>query len=472
MAGRRRLVVIGGVAGGATAASKARRCCPEAEIELYDQDKYISYAGCGLPYFLGGFSPNWRKIIARWPQEFKDKQNINVFLRHRVNAIDADNKNIKVTDLETGKDFQREYDTLIVATGAVPILPDVPGKELTGVFVLRSLSDALAIKAFIDVENPGKALIVGGGSIGLEVCEAFRRLEMDVYLVEAGDHVMPHLDAGIAAQIAEHVEKNGVHMQLQSRLEAMESTNGSVQKAATSTGDIETDLVIVCIGIEPSSALAAETGLELGIRGAIKVDEYMRTSQPDILACGDCVITHNYITGRDSWIPLGSTSRKQGRTAADTFAREENPFPGVQGTFISKVFEMTAGKTGVSTAEARQAGFDAQDITFDEWSVPAYYPAGGKLTACVTFDKNSGKLLGAQVVGDLAAGADKRLDVFAMAIRAGMTATELSNLDLAYSPPYGHPLDLAQIAGQLGESKALGKSCHCRADGLEDDKSR
>ncbi len=467
MGEQRRLVVIGGVAGGATAASKARRCCPEAAIEIYDQDRYISYAGCGLPYFLGGYAPDWRKMLARSPQQFKDRQNIDVFLRHGVNAIDVDNKSISVTDLETGKDFQREYDTLIISTGAVPEIPDLPGKGLEGVFVLRSLSNALEIKTFLDLETPRTAVIIGAGSIGLEMCEALRRLGMEVHLLEVRDQVMPHLDAGIAELVNRHVEVNGVQMHLGTRVQGMEASNGRVRRVATSNGDIEADMVMVCMGIAPCTDLAKQAGLELGLKQSIKVDEYMRTSKPDVLACGDCASTYNYITAKDSWIPLGSTSRKQGRTAGDTFAGEENPFPGVQGTFISKVFDMTSGKTGVSASEARQAGFVADDITFDDSSVPDYYPGGGRLTACVTFEKKSGRLLGAQIVGDLAAEADKRLDVFATAIRAGLTASDLSNLDLSYSPPYSHPLDLPIIAGNLGESKIMGKTCSCGNDGLE-----
>jgi NADPH-dependent 2,4-dienoyl-CoA reductase/sulfur reductase-like enzyme len=468
MADRRRLVVIGGVAGGATAASKARRCCPEAEIEIYDQGRFISYAGCGLPYFLGGFSPDWKKLLARTPREFEKDHNIDIHLHHRVDSIDPDNKRISVTDLEAGKEFQRDYDTLVVATGAVPIMPDFPGKDLEGVFVLRSLADALEIKSFLDSQAPEKALIVGAGSIGLEMSEAFRRLGLQVDLVEAGDHVMPHLDPGMAPPIAEHLEKNGVRVHLESKLQAMESNNGRVQRVATSNGDIEADLVLVCIGIAPATSLAAEAGLELGARKAIKVDEYMRTSKEDILACGDCVTTRNYVTGEDSWIPLGSTSRKQGRTAGDTFSGEDSPFPGVQGTFILKVFEMTVGKSGVSSAEANRAGFEAQDVIFEEFTLPRYYPAGGNMVSCVTFDKKSGRLLGAQVVGDFSSQADKRLDIFATAIKAGMTANDLSSLDLAYAPPYSNPLDMPIIAGQLGESKALGKSCFCSPEGYED----
>lgn len=467
MAEQKRLVVIGGVAGGATAASKARRCCPEAEVELYDQDEFISYAGCGLPYFLGGITPTWRKLIARQPQQFKSRQNINVSLRHRVNSIDPKNKTVSVTDLQGGREFERDYDTLIIATGAVPIMPDLPGKELKGVFVLRSLTDALQIKSFLDAEAPRVAVIVGAGSIGLEMCEAMRRLEMEVHLVELGNQVFPHLDADMARHIAEHLQENQVEMHLGAKVLALEGTGGAVSGVVTSEGNIEADMVMMCIGIRPCTDIVKEAGIELGPKDAIKVDQIMRTSQPDILACGDCVTTYNYLTGRDSWIPLGSTSRKQGRVAADTFAGEDSPFPGVQGTFISKIFEMTAGKTGISIAEARDAGFEAEDLTLEDSSLPGYYPGGGKMTARLTIEKRSGRLLGAQIVGDLAAGADKRLDVFGTSIKAGLTARDLSYLDLAYSPPYSHPMDLEIVAGNLAHERILGKTCACNSEGLE-----
>ncbi|OFW55521.1 MAG: hypothetical protein A2V52_07260 [Actinobacteria bacterium RBG_19FT_COMBO_54_7] len=467
MGGQRRLVVIGGVAGGATAASKARRCCPDAVIEIYDQDRHISYAGCGLPYFLGGLSPNWRKVIAREPQQFKERQYINVHLRHRVEAIDVDNKAISITDLEAGKKFRREYDTLIMATGAVPIMPNVPGKDLEGVFVLRTLSNALEIKSFLDLNPPGKVTIIGAGSIGLDMCEALRRFEIEVDLIEAADHVLPHLEAGMSGHIRQHVEQNGVTVYLGSELRAMEGSNGKVKKVITSGGDIETDMVLVCIGVAPQTELAKQTGIELGAKGAIKVDGYMRTSKQDILACGDCVTTYNYVSGKESWIPLGSTSRKQGRTAGNTFAGTDYPFPGVQATFITKVFDMTAGKTGITSSEAKQSGIEAEDLFLSDYSIPRYFPGGGEIKACVTFEKSSGRLLGAEVVGDLAAGVDKRLDVFVVAIKAGLTANEMSNLDLAYSPPYSHPLDLPILAGNLGESKILGKTCSCNSTGLE-----
>ena len=469
MGGLRKLVVIGGVAGGATAASKARRCCPDAEIEIYDQDEFISYAGCGLPYFIGGHSPNWRKLLARLPEEFESRQNIRVFLRHRVNSIDAGNKVVRVMDLEGVSEFSIEYDRLIIATGAVPFVPPLPGRELEGVFVLRSLKHALEMKSFIDLQAPHRAVIVGGGAIGMEMCEALRRLGMEVHLVELADHVLPPLDADLASHAAKHLEENGVVLHLGEKVEGLEGgRDGRLARVVTSGGKLEADLALLSIGIRPASDLARHAGIELGARDAIRVDESMRTSAPDVLACGDCATTRHLVSERETWIPLGSTARKQGRVAGETASGNQASFPGVLGTFILKAFEMTAGKTGLGAAEAAEAGFRAETVTLEDGVFPGYYRGGPRMTLRITVERDTGRLLGAQAVGDFAAQADKRLDVLAACIAARLTASDLSSLDLAYAPPYSHPLDLPIVAGNLAEARVLGKECTCTVEGLED----
>ncbi|MBC7230417.1 MAG: FAD-dependent oxidoreductase [Actinobacteria bacterium] len=463
----RRIVVIGGVAGGATAASKARRCCPEAEIEIYDQDEFISYAGCGLPYFIGGYSPNWRRLLARLPEEFESRQDIRVFLRHRVNEIDPENKRVRVADLEGVSELSIPYDRLIIATGAAPFVPLLPGRDLEGVFVLRSLTHALEMKSFIDLQAPHRAVIVGGGAIGLEMCEALRRLGMEVHLVELADHVLPPLDADLAGKLGAHLEANGVAMHLGAGVEGILGSNNAVAGVATTRGELEADMVLLAIGIRPLSDLARRAGIELGARDAIRVDEAMRTSVPDILACGDCATARHLVSGAETWIPLGSTARKQGRAAAETASGGEGRFPGVLGTFVLKAFEMTAGKTGLSEAEAREAGMEARSVTLEDAVLPGYYRGGGRMTARVTVEEKTGRILGAQVVGDLPAVVEKRLDVFAVCVSAGLTAGDLSSLDLAYAPPYSHPLDIPIVAGNLAEARVLGRECTCDLEGLE-----
>jgi NADPH-dependent 2,4-dienoyl-CoA reductase/sulfur reductase-like enzyme len=462
-----RIVVIGGVAGGATAASKARRCCPDAEIEIYDQDEFISYAGCGLPYFIGGYAPNWRKLLARVPEQFESKQNIHVFLRHRVNSIDAENKRVLVADLEGVSESSIAYDKLVIATGASPFVPPLPGRELRGFFVMRSMTHALELKSFIDLEAPHRVVIVGAGSIGMEMCEAFHRLGMEVHMVELMEQVMPGLDADMTSGIAAHLEENGVTLHLGTKVEGIEGED-KVRKVVTSGGDVETDLVFVCVGIRPNGKLAERAGVELGIKGAIRTDESMRTNLPDILACGDCSITRDVITEREVWIPLGDTARKQGRVAAETVSGNEASFPGVVGTFILKTFDMAAGMTGLNQKEAADAGLEADSITFEDSALPRYYRGGGEMKVRLTVEKETGRVLGAQIVGDYTASVDKRLDVFATAIKAGMTASDLTSLDLSYAPPFSEALDLPIVAGNLAEAKVLGKECSCNAEGLED----
>ncbi len=464
----RRIVVIGGVAGGATAASKARRCCPRAEIEIYDQDEFISYAGCGLPYFIGGYSPNWRRLLARLPSEFESRQDIRVFLRHRVNSIDPANRSLRVADLEGVSESSIDYDRLIVATGAYPFVPPIPGKDLDGVFILRSITHALEMKSFIDLRAPQRAVIVGGGAIGLEMCEALRRLGMEVHLVELVDHVLPPLDADLAGKVGEHLEANGVHLHLGVKVEGLDGTGGAVTRVATSRGELEAEMVLLSIGIRPASELARRAGIELGAGGAIRVDAAMRTSFPDILACGDCATTRHLVSGREAWIPLGSTARKQGRAAAETVSGGEGSFPGVVGTFVLKAFDLTVGKTGLGEEEAREAGFDAGAVTLEDSVLPGYYRGGGRMTARVTVEKGTGRILGAQVVGDYRAVAEKRLDVLATCVTARLTAGDLSSLDLAYAPPYSHPLDIPVVAGNLAEARVLGRECTCDTDGLEE----
>lgn len=464
-----KIVVIGGVAGGATAASKARRCCPDAEIEIYDQDEFISYAGCGLPYFIGGHSPNWRRLLARMPEEFESRQNIRVFLRHRVNSIDTANKLLRVVDLEGVSEFSIAYDKLVIATGAAPFVPPLPGRDLDGVFVLRSLKHALEMKSFIDLQAPHRAVIVGGGAIGLEMCEALRRLGMEVHLVELADHVLPPLDADLAARLGKHLEEQGVVLHLGERVEGLEGRrDGRVARLTTSGGSVDADMVLLSIGIRPVSDLARQAGIALGARDAVRVDESMRTSAPDVLACGDCATTFHLVTGRESWVPMGSTARKQGRVAGETVSGNAASFPGVLGTFILKAFEMTAGKTGLNASEAAEAGLQAETVTLEDSVLPGYYRAGPRMTARVTVEKGTGRILGAQVLGDFAAQVDKRLDILAICTAARLTASDLSSLDLAYAPPYSHPLDLPIVAGNLAEARVLGKVCTCSAEGLED----
>ena len=468
MGERRRFVVIGGVAGGATFAAKARRCCPDAEIEIYDQDEFISYTGCGLPYFIGGHTPNWRRLLAKTPEEFESRSDIRVFLRHRVNSIDTRSKTVRVADLEGVSESSIPYDTLVIGTGAAPFVPPIAGRELEGVFVLRSITHALEMKSYIDLQAPQRVVIVGAGAIGLEMCEALRRLGMEVHMVELAEQVLPSIDADLAAKVAAQLEENGVSLHLGAELKGLHGKGDKVSVVATAGEEIETDMVLLCIGIRPASVLAEKAGIELGIKGAIRVDERMRTNAPDVLACGDCAVTFNLVSGAESWMPMGSTARKQARVAAETAAGNDSSFPGTQGTFILKAFETTVGKTGLSLKEAAEAGLDADTMDVEDTSRPGYFRGEGNIVQRITVEKGTGRVLGAQAVGDYHANVDKRLDILATAVRGRLNVTDLSFLDLAYAPPYSNPFDLPVIAGNLAEAKILGKKCTCSAEGLEE----
>jgi NADPH-dependent 2,4-dienoyl-CoA reductase/sulfur reductase-like enzyme len=281
------------------------------------------------------------------------------------------------------------------------------------------------------------------------------------------DHVLPPLDADLAEKLGAHLEANGVTLHLSTGVEGLDETGGRLARVATSRGELDADMALLSMGIRPVSDLARRAGLELGAREAIRVDEAMRTSAPDILACGDCAVTRHLVTGTETWVPLGSTARKQGRAAAETASGGEGRFPGVLGTFVLKAFEMTAGKTGLKEAEAGEAGFQASSVTLEDSVLPGYYRGGGRMTARVTVEEGSGRILGAQVLGDYSAVVERRLDVFAACVAARLTASDLSSLDLSYAPPFSHPLDIPIVAGNLAEAKVLGRACTCDLEGLE-----
>ncbi len=404
---------------------------------------------------------DWHSLIARTPEEFASKNNIQVKVRHAVSEIDASNKKVKVRDLEAGRDFWDTYDSLVVATGALPVTPPLPGRDLPGVFVLRSLTDALAIKDYLERHSPRRAAIVGAGSIGLEMCESLRLLGIEVDLVEKASQVMPIFDADISESIRTYLEEQGVTCHLGQGVLGMEEKNGRVTVLETEAHRLQTDLVLLSLGVKPSTELAQAAGIELGIAGAIRVDESMRTNLPDIFAAGDCITTRHLVTGEEAWIPLGDHARKQGRVAGGNVFGGEGTFRGVQGTVIVKSFDLTIGKTGLTGGEAERAGIAGETVTLTHDAKPSYYPGYAQMTAKVTADRQTRRLVGAQIIGELNAGVDKRLDVLSVCIRAGLTIKDIEELDLAYAPPYSHAIDMPITAANLLSAKLGGDTCSC-----------
>ncbi len=407
---------------------------------------------------------DWHSLIARSPEDFASQNNILVKVRHAVTEIDAANKKVKVQDLEGGSEFWDNYDSLVVSTGAMPVVPPLPGRDLSGVFVLRSLTDALAVKEYLGRHHPKRATIVGAGSIGLEMCESFMRLGLEVDLVEKASQVMPIFDTDISESIQTYLEQQGITCHTGQGVLGMEGKNGKVAIVETEAHRIQTDLVLLSIGVKPSTELAKAAGLELGVAGAIRVDERMRTNLPDVFAAGDCITTRHLVTGEEAWIPLGDHARKQGRVAGSNVFGGQGTFRGVQGTVIVKSLDLTIGKTGLTGSEADAAGFSSLTVTLTHDAKPQYYPGYAQMTAKVTADKTTRRLVGAQIIGPLKAGVDKRLDILSVCIRAGFTVKDVEELDLAYAPPYSHAIDMPITAANLLAGKLGGDVCACDPD--------
>jgi NADPH-dependent 2,4-dienoyl-CoA reductase/sulfur reductase-like enzyme len=431
------LVIVGGVAAGTKAASRARRVDPEGRITVYQEEPEPSISECGLPYLLSGVVEERDELVARTTEKFAE-QGIEVLVRHRVEKIDPENKKLSVSRLEDGETFEDSYDRLILATGARAVLPPIAGAGLDGVFVLRFLTDSDEVMRYVGERSPKRAVVVGGGYIGLEVAENLRRLGMEVSLIEAEDRVALAYGPEVAERVEEHVEENGVRVYTGAKVEEFVG-DGRVEGVRFGDDQLETDLVIVGVGIRPSVELAGEAGAEIGEAGAIRVDRYMKTSLPDAWAAGDCVETVNLVSGKPVWAPLGDTANQMGRVAGTNAATGEDTleFPGVLGTGIFKVFDLGVGKTGLSEEEAEDAGFETVSAAVETADRASYYPGAEKVFLKLIADGSTGRLLGAEAAGS---GADKLTDVCATAIWGRLAYPDLVNLDLAYSPPYGPAL--------------------------------
>ena len=442
-----RLVIVGGVAAGTKAASRARRVDPEAEIVLYQEEPEVSISECGLPYFLSGTVDDRDDLVARTPEDFAEKD-VEVRVRHRVEEIDHENKKLTVCNLKTGERFEDGYDRLILSTGAQAIVPPIPGVELDGIFGLRFLSDADAVLGYLQKNSPEKATIVGGGYIGLELAENLCSSGMEVSMVEAADQVAIAYGKEVADQVCAHLTEKDINLYAGNEVEEF-TGNGRVENVKFGGEVMETDLVILGVGIKPRVDLAEETGVEIGSTGAIKVDGRMKTNLPDVWAAGDCVETTNLASGEPTWVPLGDTANQMGRVAGTNAATGEGTlqFPGVLGTGIFKVFDLGVGKTGLSEKEAENAGFEVLSTGIESSDRAGYYPGVDKVFLKLIVDKDSGRLLGAESVGS---GVDKLIDVCATAIWGKLRVEDLVNMDLAYSPPFSPTLSpVIQVATVL-----------------------
>jgi NADPH-dependent 2,4-dienoyl-CoA reductase/sulfur reductase-like enzyme/rhodanese-related sulfurtransferase len=440
-----KLVIVGGVAGGATAAARARRLDEQAEIIVFERGEHISFANCGLPYYIGQVIKKRDHLLVTTAEALRTRYNIDVRNFAEVTAIDRQNKKISVKNLQTAETYTETYDKLILSPGAEPIKPQMEGIGLDTVFSVRNIPDTDRIKAYIDNHAPESAVIVGGGYIGLEMAENLVERGVKTTIIEMLDQVMAPLDFEMAALVQDHIKSKGVVLELENSAMAFTS-KGNRKVVSTGRGtQIECDLVILSIGIRPETQLAKASDLEIGERGGIKVNAGMQTSDPDIFAVGDAVEIKEYVTGAPAIIALAGPANKQGRIAADNAMGRQSVFNGAQGTAIVKVFDMTAASTGASEKILKKSNIPYLSSYTHSDSHAGYYPGAQRLSIKLLFTPDTGTLLGAQVVGK--EGADKRIDVLATALRANMTVYDLEELELAYSPPYSSAKDPVNIAG-------------------------
>lgn len=444
-----RILVIGAVAAGTSAAAKARRNTEDAEIVIYEKDRFISYSGCGMPYFLGGEVLDGKELTPRDPLFFKTKYNVDILIGHEVLRIDKEKKTLEVKNLETDQVFTDTYDKLIIATGASSVIPPIKGRDKEHVFSLRNIGDMYKIKKFIDDKNPKKAVIVGTGFIGLELAENFKHLGIEVTLVEMLPQVTPGLDSDMAIYVEKALEKYGVLVITGNS--ANEIEDGKVILA--DKRELEADMVIIATGVKPNVSLAVTAGIKLGSLGAIAVNKKMETSEKDIYAAGDCIEQFHLVTGKPVYRPLGSTANKTGRIAGNNAAGGELEFRGILGTGIFRVFNLTVAQTGLTEKEALNEGYDISVSHNIKPNKPEYL--GGKEMVIKSIaDKKDGRLLGVQIVGE--EGVDKRIDVFATLITFGAKVSDLVHLDLAYAPPFSTTKDPVMYTGMIQDNAVNG----------------
>ena len=449
-----KVVIVGGVAGGATAAARIRRLDEQAEIIVFERTGYISYANCGLPYYIGDVITDPDDLTLQTPESFWKRFRIAMKVHHEVTAIHPERKAVTVQNLETGAVFDECYDKLLLSPGAQPTQPKLPGIGIDKLFTLRTVEDTFRIKEYINQYHPRSVVLAGGGFIGLELAENLRQIGMDVTIVQRPKQLMNPFDPEIAAFLHAEMRKHGIHLAMGYTVEGFEEKDGGVDVFLKDATPMHADMVILAIGVTPESKLAKDAGLALGIKGSILVNERMETSVPDIYAVGDAVQVKHYVTGEASLISLAGPANKQGRIAADNICGGDSRYAGSQGSSIIKVFNLTAAVTGINETNARKAGLDVESVVLSPMSHAGYYPGGKVMTMKVVFEKDTYCLLGAQIVGF--DGVDKRIDVLATAIHAGMKATELKELDLAYAPPYSSAKDPVNMVGFMIDNIASG----------------
>jgi NADPH-dependent 2,4-dienoyl-CoA reductase/sulfur reductase-like enzyme/peroxiredoxin family protein/rhodanese-related sulfurtransferase/TusA-related sulfurtransferase len=441
----KKVIIVGGVAGGASTAARLRRLDEDAEILLIERGEEISYANCGLPYYIGDVIPERDRLFLQTPGSFRGLFNVDVRVRSEVVRIERETKEVVIHDLTAGRNYRENYDQLVLSTGSTPIVPRIPGIDSNRVFVLRNIPDMDRLKQFVAHNPVSAAVVIGGGFIGLEVAENLTRLKKNVTIVEMANQVLNNLDYEMAAQVHQELRGQGINLILGNGVTAIRETETFLEVVLNGRRTLNADMVVMAVGVRPEVRLAAEAGLELGQTGALRVDRRLRTSDPDIYAVGDAIEVTEIIAGKSIWVPLAGPANRQGRILADILSGRAEEYHGAQATSIVKVFDMTAGSTGLTEKTLKKWEINYLTSVIHSNSHASYYPGAEPLTLKLLFAPEDGKLYGAQVVGY--EGADKRLDVLAAAIRFGKTVADLTELELAYAPPFSSAKDPVNIAG-------------------------
>jgi len=439
-----KVLIIGGVAGGASAAARLRRLDENVEIIMFERGGHISFANCGLPYYIGGTIKERQKLLVQTPEGMIARFNIDVRVNSEVVKISPTSKTVDVLDTESGKKYSENYDYLILSPGAEPAKPPIPGINLPNIFTLRSMEDTDRITNHLRHLEVGKVLVVGGGFVGIEMAENLKKAGLEVTLVEASNQLMPPLDPEMAGFIGQHLASHGIVVRMNNAVTAFEGSDDIINVLLTDGTEIKANAVIMAIGVKPDSSLASEAGLDLGQKGAVRVNEYLQTSDPYIYAVGDVIEVKDFVNGTPEYVPLAGPANRQGRLAADNIAGRRKTYRGTQGTSIVKIFDMVAASTGNNEKTLQNLGITYQKSYTYTASHAGYYPGAVPMNLKLLFN-DSGEIYGAQIVG--VKGVDKRIDVLAAVIHAGLTVYDLEELELAYAPPFSSAKDPVNMAG-------------------------
>ena len=454
-----KIVIVGGVAGGASAAARARRLSEDVSIVVFERGSDVSFANCGLPYHIGGKIPLRQSLILKTPEDFKSRFNIDVRTCHEVTSVDPVNKTVTVKNLTSGEIHTEVWDRLLLSTGAAPVVPPLPGLQQEGVFTLRNLTDMDAILAWIEQHNVAHTTLVGGGFIGLEVMEALSERGIRVTLLEMEEQVMAPVDPEMASALHQEIRNHGVDLRLRTALTEVLRTETGFRVALSDGGFVQTDMVILAIGVKPENSLATVAGLEVGKRGGISVNACMQTSIPDIYAVGDAVETPDLVFQEPANIPLAGPANRQGRIAADNMLDHHSLYHGSQGTSICKVFSLSIGSVGANEKQLKAHGTRYEKVYVHAADHAGYYPGATMISLKLLFSPDTGKILGAQASGKK--GVDKRIDVLSVAQRAGLTVNDLEHLELTYAPPFNSARDVVNQAGMVAANVIRGDTAIC-----------